>query len=253
MQPSTPLTFFLKRLVLTAFTLTLSGPFTAFAQGEESPTKESLAIGAKTGELIERALRADGFAPPPVETPAPQPTVAPTPGPVQGACPEGQFQIAPGICIGKRNPTIPNHPKDLEFKLCFKFDGVTICQPGYFDCKTDKHGVTTCKLRIFMPPLIPDVKCDFTPAPDGGTQFTCSFPDPRSPTDKKTVPGKITFPGDGTFCIQAEDSKPMCFPLDDLKPYPFIPELMPLLPGYPATPKETIEPAKQSGGEMQSW
>jgi hypothetical protein len=149
---------------------------------------------------------------------------------------------------------VPSHPRDLEFKLCFKIGETRICQPGYFDCKTDKHGVTTCKLRIIMPPFIPDVKCDFTPAPDGGAKFECSFPDPSSPTDKKTLPGKITFPGDGKVCIQIEDREPVCFTPDELRPVPFLPEMLPLLPGYPpATPANDKPTTPKQSGAVSEW
>jgi hypothetical protein len=218
------------------------------------PTAEDIEIGRAVGNLVSSVLNYRAGDTP--ETADPKKT--PSPGPVQGSCRAGQFEIRPGVCIGTRPPTLPGYPKDFEFEVCFPFGSGRVCVPGFFHCTTDKAtGEKTCELQVTTPPLIPNVECEFKAHPDGGTALTCTYPDRNDPFKKVTLPGRILYPGDKKICVQDGDNqkKQDCYTPEDLAHIPFLPELLPKLPGYPTEvqPVPDAIPAGGGAGKISNW
>lgn len=253
----------IKFIVLAMLSLGLLN--TTSSHAEDGPTEESLEIGRQLGALMEHLLSGGGKETEPAAEPTtpPAPFATATPGPYRGDCPEGQYLLWNGICIGKNRPLRPNHPRDFEFKVCFKFRGSLFCAPGYLECVTTADGKKTCTLKVITPPFIPNVECHFSESPDGGTDVHCTHPGQYQPLERKVTPGHITYPGDGKGCFTRQGERtPNCFEPDDIKKIPFAPELLPKLPGYPigepgyAMPNPESSTAKHSSAsapETVQW
>ena len=227
-----PLAWILNIVVLCL--VPISAPISATAQ--ESPVEQA-EIGRALGELFQfmtdlsRLSRAK-------EPEEPSRSLE---------CPKGTDLLTPDpmVCIGERPPTLPNHPKLFEFKLCTKLRDAFICLPGYFHCNQEKEQ-RVCEISITTPPLMPPVKCEIKAHPDGGTTILCSFPAQDNPFQKAEETLRVTYPEPGRICLRSLSEKDdVCFPSS------LFPTLKPVIERLPGYPTGTLE--SKALGDQSSW
>jgi len=152
----------------------------------------------------------------------------------QWPCPPGTEPVFDGgnqvACIGPD----PDSRGNNTYRICFKTDvGLTICLKVRITC--DKDG--NCTLRIFGFPGV-DVRCTITE--EGGKyKVSCKkkkFPWGWEDTGTFYYEWKECSPGVMCLCISDTPDGPQdCHPMDP-DSVPFLPDILPLIPGYEAPP-----------------